>query len=195
MPHDALVCESCHLALPVSAASAGAPVACPRCGTVATLDVFPAAFRTREDDGDAALLVDSEDASCFFHGERRAVVSCGCCGKFLCSLCDVSLLDEHYCTGCLESLQANPNAGSRFQSEYQRWEVLAARLTLPSLLIPIFFSPAALILAVMGWRAPRGPVGHPRRRAGFVIAFQSVLTGLMCMWLIFFVLYLAGVVE
>jgi len=198
MPHDALACESCHMMLPPSIANRGEPARCPRCDTLFTVDVFPAAFRTADDTGGSDTLVDSEAASCFVHGDRKAVTSCTRCGKFLCRLCDVSLLGGHYCTGCLESLRNDPSGASVLTSGYLRWEVLALLLTLFCFLLSPFvfvLSPAALVFAILGWRAPRGPVGHPRRRAGMLIALHLALTGLMLSFIVFGILSGLGVLE
>ncbi len=196
MAHDVLICERCHTFLPLSAANRNGPVSCDRCSAVMTVDIFPAAFRATENGSDGSVLIDSENAGCYIHEERPAVASCGSCGKFLCSLCDVALLDDHYCTNCLEALQADPGKGAQLRSEYRRWEVLAAWLSLPALLFMpflfVFFSPAALVLAVMGWHAPRGPVGRPRLLAGLLIVAHLLLIGLMIAFFIVGILSVLG---
>src|SRR5438874_13754528 len=43
------------------------------------------------------------EAGCFYHPQKRAIIPCAACGRFLCALCDVELNDEHLCPVCLET--------------------------------------------------------------------------------------------
>ena len=58
----------------------------------------PAATRGRRGE---AVMVEGE-SSCFYHPQKKAVVPCQGCGRFLCALCDCGLHGEHFCPACLE---------------------------------------------------------------------------------------------
>ena len=146
---------------------------------------------------EAEPLLDAEGASCYVHGDRAAAACCDGCGKFLCRLCDVAALGGHYCTTCLETIQADPARQGPLNAEYRRWEVLALYLTIP-LIIPVIGwigSPVALFLAVLGWRSPRSPVNRRRVLAGTLILVNGVAVGLTAFFFVMGVLSIAGVVE
>src|SRR4029453_12242931 len=60
---------------------------CPACGTLLEVEVFPAFHRSLPAVAAAEAVLTDEEASCFFHPEKKAVVPCQACGRFLCLLC------------------------------------------------------------------------------------------------------------
>ena len=105
-----------------------------------------------------------EDASCFYHPRKKAVVPCAQCGRFLCALCDLELDGRHLCPGCVSAARA---AGGR--AALQNGLLLGNRtlhdklaLAVAALpLIPVFWlftvltAPTALVLAIRYWNEPR----------------------------------------
>src|SRR5262249_12487920 len=98
-----LQCPKCKLALDDSLLNQPELVPCRKCGTPLQVEVYPALFRrfTPGKDGEA-VVVDNE-ASCFFHPQKKAVLPCEACGRFLCALCDCELHGQHFCPACLET--------------------------------------------------------------------------------------------
>ena len=128
----------------------------------------------------AARAVESvasdEDASCFYHPRKKAVVPCGRCGRFLCALCDLELDGRHLCPGCVE---AGRNADARtalreglpVAPRTLHDNVALALAVLPLLLWPttLLTAPVALFVTVRHWNEPaRSPV--PRWRWRLILA-------------------------
>ena len=78
-------------------------VPCPLCETLLEVEVFPAFFRRINPGKNAEALIVEGESSCFYHPEKKAVVPCGGCGRFLCALCDCELNGQHLCPSCLEA--------------------------------------------------------------------------------------------
>ncbi len=68
-------------------------VPCRHCGRFIQAEVFPALIRPPEVHSGEVLL--EKEASCFFHDNKKAALSCGICGRFICSLCDIEFDGRH----------------------------------------------------------------------------------------------------
>lgn len=178
-----LYCDKCKTVLPGAVVNTVEPVACPGCHAPLLAQVFPAFFRADPTGKTAENVLSDEDASCFYHPAKKAVVPCGRCGRFLCSLCDIDLgNNRHVCPGCAEAARLDPaarNAGSVALPESKRllYDQLACFLAV----MPLFFWPAtlltapvALFLGIRYWKEPlRGPL--PRSRVRLVVAMLFAL--------------------
>src|SRR5678815_2855123 len=60
---------------------------CPSCQTPLQIEVFPALFRRFTPGRAGETIIEESDASCFYHPQKKAVVPCEGCGRFLCALC------------------------------------------------------------------------------------------------------------
>ena len=136
---------------------------CPACGTPLQVEVFPALFReTGTGRSGEAIMVEGE-SSCFFHPQKKAVVPCAGCGRFLCALCDCEFRGEHYCPACLE---AGKDKGKIVALDRQRtrYDNIALSIAvLPMLLVPLIYftivtAPMALFIVIRYWKAPRSLV-------------------------------------
>jgi hypothetical protein len=133
--------------------------------------LFPAFFRSTHLGSAGETIVIEGEAGCFFHPEKKAVVPCAECGRFLCALCDLELNGRHLCPGCLESGQRK---GKLVELERRRtlYDTAAIEFALlPILLGPVTLltAPTALFLVFYGWNKPRSLV--PRSRWLFIVAF------------------------
>lgn len=179
-----IVCPTC--SAPVPAVYLNAPVfaACPTCSSLLRVRAFPALLRPVQAQGSVGeRITDAGQAACFYHPHKTAHVPCDACGRFICALCDVELHDQHLCPSCIES---GRRKGSLTTLESRR--VLWDNIALSVAVLPIatvilwWFSivglPAAIFLAILGWRKP-GSLA-PRRtklRLAFTIAFSTVMLG------------------
>ena len=175
-----LVCDKCQTPLPGAVVNTGEPVACPGCHAPLLAQVFPVAFRPAAAGQAAENVVSDEDASCFYHPAKKAVVPCGRCGRFLCALCDLDLGgNRHFCPGCVEAARRGDGKGPQaIPLPAQRrlnHDQLAAFIAVVPLVfvVTVYFTlltaPVALFLAIRYWNEPRrGPV--PRSRVWVVIA-------------------------
>jgi hypothetical protein len=161
-------------------ANAGVFLDCPSCLESQRIFAFPALSRPAT--ASAALpALESNDASCFYHPLKQAVVACDNCGRFLCALCDVEMAGSHRCPACLEigkrkrKLETVENRRILFDS-------IALTLSIVPLLmwpLTILTAPATLFVVIRYWRRPLSIL--PRTRIRFVFAFLVALAQL-CGW-------------
>src|SRR5262249_8414568 len=154
------------------------PLRCTRCGARLRADVFPAQFVSLEPGASAESLLAEGDAGCFYHPNKRALVVCDACGRFLCSLCEVELGGRHLCTGCLEGQRRRGNLDV-LETERPLYDRIALSLAIYPLLIFYFTvvtAPAAIYVALRYWKAPASLVGGTKVRfvAAIVISLVQI---------------------
>ncbi len=159
---------------------------CPNCRNPIQVDVFPSFFRPPDIGSSGEKVLFEGEASCFYHTEKKAVVPCDGCGRFLCALCDIELNDQHLCPACLESGKKKGKLKNLENKRvlYDRMALLAA--TIPLILVwpSLIAAPAALYVSFRYWKEPCSLVRPSKWR--FVLA--SVLALLQIMgWTVFFV--------
>lgn len=151
-------------------------IPCPTCAVPLQVDIFPALFR-KIDAGRAgdAVMVEGE-SSCFYHPQKKAVLPCDGCGRFLCALCDCQLDGQHFCPTCLET---GKTKGKIKSLENQRMCYDGIALSLAVLPLVIFYitiitAPMALIVAIRYWNAPRSIIRRSRVRLVAAIVIASL---------------------
>jgi hypothetical protein len=169
-----IVCTHCHE--PLSAGYYNIPhlVPCPSCQTPIKVDVFPALFRDLQPGKTGEALIDDQ-AGCFYHPLKKAVIPCDQCGRFLCALCDVEFGGKHVCTVCLETGQKK---GKIVDLERHRtlYDSTALRLALYPLIIFYFTlvtAPITLYIAIRHWRSPMSIVRRTKIR--FILAIAIAI--------------------
>ena len=167
-----LRCDKCQTPLPGAAVNTLAPVACPACRASLIVQVFPAFLRPVARGRASEALGSQEDAGCFYHPHKKAVVPCEDCGRFLCALCDLEIDGRHVCPACVEIAR---QGGKSLRAGGQRTLHDQVALTLAALgpaIIgwgSIITAPIALFMVVRYWNEPkRSPV--PRTRARLIVA-------------------------
>lgn len=146
---------------------------CPVCASPLLVRVFPALTRPIVQGTAGERITDTGQAACFYHPHKTAHVPCDACGRFICALCDVELHGEHLCPSCVESGRRKGTL-TTLESRRFLWDNVALSLAvLP--VMTVFFagfsivtSPAAILLAIIGWRKPASLA--PRTKIRFVIA-------------------------
>jgi hypothetical protein len=154
---------------------------CPACGVRLQVEVFPALFRSiGPGKSGEAIMVDGE-SSCFFHPQKKAVVPCDACGRFLCALCDCELKGRHLCPSCLESGQKKQTiAGLEDERPLHRRQAFALSI------IPVLITgPIAVFMAIRYWKTP-GSLVSPMKWA---MPVALVLGSLQTLLLIFLIIY------
>ena len=171
-----LRCDKCQTPLPGATANTGTFVACPACGVSTLVEVFPAFARPVPRGRTSEALASQEDAGCFYHPHKKAVVPCDDCGRFLCALCDLEIDGRHVCPSCIEvarkggkSLRAG---GQRTLHDQVALTVLSGGVALSLITVgfaTLISAPAVLFMVVRYWNEPkRSPV--PRTRARLIFA-------------------------
>jgi hypothetical protein len=165
---------------------------CPACGVPLRVEVFPSLFRhVRPGQGGENILVEGE-SSCFYHPQKKAVLPCQGCGRFLCALCDCELNGQHFCPACID---VGRTKGKIKNLEDRRvlYDGIALSLAILPMLIfyfTIFTAPAALYVAVRYWNAPRSIVHRTRIR--LILAMLIALMQLAGWVLGFFFIFQAA---
>jgi hypothetical protein len=144
--------------------------ACPSCALGLRVEVFPAFFREQPITPPQRIIAKGQ-AGCFYHAEKKAVVVCDACGRFLCALCDVDFDGRHLCPACLEAGRQKGKI-ARLQNARTRHDRIALALAVLPMLIfyfTIFTAPAALFYSLWHWKSP-GSIVPTRRRLNLIIA-------------------------
>ena len=162
---------------------------CPACGVPLQVEVFPALFRKiNPGKKSEAILVEGE-SGCFYHPQKKAVLPCDSCGRFLCALCDCELNSQHFCPACLETGKTKGKIKSLDQGR-TLYDSIALALAIYPMLIFYFTlltAPMALFIAIRYWRAPRSLVRRTKIRfvAAIIISLLQIAG-----WGIFFIVFL-----
>ncbi len=159
---------------------------CPACGVPLQVEIFPALFRKiNPGQGGEAVMVEGE-SSCFYHPQKKAVLPCDGCGRFICALCDCQLNGQHFCPVCLETGKTKGKIKS-LDNQRTLYDSIALSLAIFPLLIFYFTlitAPMALFIAIRYWKSPPSLV-H-RNKVRFVVAIIFAVLQIAG-WVILFV--------
>jgi hypothetical protein len=81
-----LLCPKCKIPLRANVINRGEPASCPGCASALQVEVFPALFRAIQTGRSGEAVVVETESSCFYHPQKKAVIHCEGCGRFLCGL-------------------------------------------------------------------------------------------------------------
>jgi hypothetical protein len=122
------------------------------------------------------LLIDDE-ASCFYHPNKKAAVPCEHCGRFLCLLCEVKIGTRVLCPGCIASGE-DKKKFTALETSRTRYDTLALHLAIfPAVITPLI----SLYLAVRYWSKPVSVIPHTRARWVFAILIALAQTSIWTM--------------
>jgi hypothetical protein len=147
-------------------------VPCPACSAPLHVEIFPAMFRRIEKGRDGDAVMEEIEASCFYHPQKKAVLPCESCGRFVCALCDCVLNGQHLCPACLESGRSKGKIKS-LENKRVLYDNMAMSLSILALVPPVIYfswlvAPAAIYVSVRHWNSPSSIV--PRTKIRFVVA-------------------------
>jgi hypothetical protein len=137
---------------------------CPACGARLRVELFPAFFREEARGVSGENVVVEGEASCFYHPQKRAVISCEACGRFVCALCEIELNGRHLCPVCLERGQQKGTL-TQLENQRVRYDLLALLIAVGPLLLWPFTAvtgPGAVIFALWHWNSPQSIVRPTR---------------------------------
>lgn len=178
MANPAVSCTKCHAALQGNVFNLRQFVPCANCGVPTEAEIFPALFRTIAPGRAGEATQEETESSCFYHPQKKAVLPCDSCGRFLCALCDCEVDGQHLCPTCLE---AGRTKGKITKLENRRivHADIALCLAVFSLVPPIIYfcwltAPMAIFLSIRHWKTP-GSIVHRRTKLRFVLAIIIAL--------------------
>lgn len=150
---------------------------CPACATPLRVEIFPALFRKINVGQSAEAILTEGESSCFFHPQKKALLPCSSCGRFLCTLCDCSLDGRHFCPTCLETGKTKGKIKS-LDNERILYDGIALSLAvLPMIIfsfITLITAPATLYVTIRYWKAPISIV-HPGKSRFIIASSLAVL--------------------
>jgi hypothetical protein len=149
---------------------------CPACSTPLQIEIFPALFRPVATGRAGEIVMTEGESSCFFHPNKRAVLPCHSCGRFLCALCDCELNGEHFCPTCLEAGKTKGKIKTLENQRVLHDSVALSLAVLPLLMWPLTFltAPMTLYLGIRHWNSPRSIVHGTRIRLILAILIASL---------------------
>jgi hypothetical protein len=149
-------CPKCKARLLETAFNQPDLLPCPACGSPLQVEVFPALFRRIAPGRDAEAVMVEGESSCFYHPQKKAIVPCDACGRFLCALCDCEVKGRHLCPGCLETGQKRKNLEG-----LETVRVLHSRQALLLSILPLFITGLAAIYVALRYRKEPGSLVAP----------------------------------
>lgn len=183
-----LNCPSCGVTLPAALTEMASLAECPACARKMRVYAFPALHRPQAAAVTAPRAVLDGEATCFYHPQKRAQVPCDNCGRFLCAMCDLDVLDAHLCPQCLES-GAEKGRLKSLERTRTRYDQIASALLIAPLVFCWFLVPLTS-LAVLGlvgwkWKSPGSLVDNSRLRLTVcsVIAVLELIGSSIMWWL------------
>lgn len=153
---------------------------CSHCNTRIDVRLFPAVLDENHTPQLGQRVTEDDQATCFFHGESQAEVSCDHCGRFLCGLCTTPFRGATWCPQCIS--QGMSGKVDAFKHRYTMWDTTAASVCV----LPIFLScgyltfisaPVALFLSIFWWKRPSGILPRSKVRHVLTILFSLVQIG------------------
>ena len=165
-----LNCPKCNSLLAREYFNTRRQVRCPVCKTDFRSAVYPAMYRPIDGSGSGELLTAHQQASCFFHQRKKAVVACSSCGRFLCALCDLDINGDHICPKCLQSGQTQRKLKD-LENKRVCYDTIALSVAIWPMItiwLTIMSAPIAIYLSIRHWKSPSSII--PRTKVRFVAA-------------------------
>ncbi len=169
------ICSYCATQLPIDNWNSNQYNHCPGCGTNSKVTVFPMLIDKAPPTSTASDILTGE-SSCFYHTEKKAVLSCSTCGRFLCPLCDLGIDDKHICTDCLSSGKRKKTINI-LENRFTRYDSLMLTLVFfPILVWPLLFftAPGVVFFSIWSWQKPVSIFPKNKTKTLLAIIFASL---------------------
>jgi len=163
-------CSNCNATLPANSLNRPDFRNCPACGQPVRAVVYPSLFKQPDAISSGEMLLIDTETSCFFHPKKKAVVPCGLCGRFLCSLCDIEFNDQHICSSCIEAGKKKRKIRNLENNRVLHDSIALYLAVFPMIFIwpTILTAPASIFYSVRHWKSPSGII--PRSKFRFMLA-------------------------
>jgi hypothetical protein len=183
-------CPTCSTPVPAEQCNTDHFFACSRCSSQLIADIFPALYREHQAGARGESIVDTADASCFYHPQKKAAVVCSSCGRFLCQLCEIDHAGSSICPVCLQNGRDKEDIQTLVTQRTLHDNIALAVSVLPIISIilvyfTLFTAPLALFLALRAWKKPLSIL--PRTRVRFILAILLSLLQIVA-WVFAFIL-------
>lgn len=175
-----VLCPECSSPVPVALLQALRPEPCPICNRTLLVRAFPTLLRPAQPGISGERITDAGQSACFYHPRKMAHVPCDSCGRFICALCDLELHGQHLCPSCVES-GGRKGTLTAFENRRVLWDNIALSVAVLPIATVFFWwasivtSPAAIALAIFGWRKPGSLAPRSKVRFVLTIAFSLLI--------------------
>ncbi|HPG29836.1 MAG TPA: hypothetical protein PKY81_05115 [bacterium] len=163
---------------------------CKSCGKNHSFIFYPA-LNAKIKTAESGLKIENEnEASCFFHNQKKADKICSVCGRFICSLCSIEINGKILCPLCFNEnkTKCDSNLVDSFFL-YDRLALDIALLGIITVYFGIFLAPASLFISIKHWKK-MSLYPFPRSKIRFIAASViSVLVILAWISIIIFLIY------
>ncbi len=169
------ICSYCESQLPIEDWNSDQYNHCPGCDTSTKVAVFPTLIDKTPTTSTARNIIAGE-SSCFYHTEKKAVLSCSTCGRFLCTLCDLGIDGKHICPDCLSSGKRKKTINI-LENRFTRYDSLMLALVFfPILMWPFLFftAPSAIFFSIWSWQKPVSVFPKKKTKTLLAIVFASI---------------------
>ncbi len=185
-----IVCIKCNTPINIKGESleigneSGKKIVCHSCRKQYDVFTFPAFYFNNNCFSCSNNIEFENEASCFFHSQKKAEKYCAACGRFICALCAVEIDSRNLCPVCFNS---NKQAGNLIQLQESNFlfDRIALDIAVIGLLL-FFFSlvtaPIALFIAIKYWKKTGGGRPLPRSKIRLVLAIVISLLEI-CGWI------------
>ena len=155
---------------------------CPICKTQTEAYIFPAFFR-EQPILSLSSFVEENEASCYYHHDKKAIRVCDSCGSFMCYLCDIEINNKHFCPTCLEKGKQKQKIKT-LENSCILYDNIALYLAFVPLLLFIFLfwmtiitAPMAIYVAIRYWKNPCGVISRTKLRFVLSIILSLIQIG------------------
>jgi uncharacterized paraquat-inducible protein A len=170
MTSGTISCSKCATVLPTDYLGREDTAHCPQCGAEVQVWAFPSLVNPPSEGRSGEFVTTESEAGCFFHPQKKAVVPCSSCGRFLCALCDVEIGGQHLCPVCVETGKKH-----RKMKNLETHRTLYDNIALSVAILPVlvwFFTivtaPISVYISIRHWKSPTSIL--PRTKIRFIIA-------------------------
>lgn len=184
-----LTCPVCDAPLKPGKTNQIVDVTCPLCSAEVQTAVFPALFQHQVKSHRSSSLIMADETSCFYHKNKKAILPCSVCGRFMCTLCDMHINGQHLCPACMKSCKQELGNLENHRVLYDKIAFYLAIIpfTLFLWFMTVITAPATIFIVIRYWKAPNSIVSGSRFRyiTALVLALIQI-TGiaLLIYWLI-----------
>ncbi len=171
----AQICPNCEAQLPIEDWNNGKYNHCPGCNTRTKITVFPM-LTDKQPASPSALNTLSGESSCFYHSEKKAILACSTCGRFLCTLCDLEIDGNNICPDCLSSGKRKKTINI-LENRFTRYDsIMIALVFFPMLMFPflVFTAPGVIFFSIWSWRKPVSLFPKNKTKTLLAIIFATI---------------------
>ena len=150
--------------------------ACDKCTRVHQVRAYPAMLR-RDAVATGNDLLNAEDATCFYHEDKRAERACSVCGRFVCALCHIEISGRDVCPECIGNTKLRTEHIETTENRRTNYGRLGLTMFAIAFIVP-FFALIGFPLAIFfAFRSRGKPRPLASSFAGPMVA-GLILTGL-----------------